>query len=167
MTRTMTRTAVSALALTLAACAGAPETAPSPTAAPTVAPTLGPSVAPTVAPSPDHVDFVVLPPGDRIELSATCRFEGPDGDLILRGDLPGGGAIQLRRGDDGGDIEVSLLPSADADPVATRDAADTTWSEEDGVITGTTTLWLAEGADERMEVEFAIRWDESVPECAS
>lgn len=97
-----------------------------------------------------------------MEIAGSCQFQGPAGP-VLRADLATGGSLQLRKLSEG-ILHVSALPSPEADPVGTRVPSDTTWTEEDGFVSGSSVLWL-DDTENRIVVEFRVRWDDSVPTC--
>jgi hypothetical protein len=75
-----------------------------------------------------------------------------------------GADLQLRRTEDLEVLLVSALPSSDADPVSSRSPSDTSYTEDDGFITGTSRPWL-DDSDNRIDVRFRVLWDDSTPRC--
>ena len=163
----MRRTAITLILLALAACGeGSPTVSEDP-------PTDSPSADSTTATSsatpsqpPDAVEksqFLELPEVGRVKVTNGCQFEGPDG-AVFRADLATGGSLQVRKEEDADVLHVSALPSPEADPVSTRDPSDTSYTEEDGYITGTSRLWL-DDSENRIDVTFRVLWDDSTPQC--
>lgn len=176
------RASLIALLALLPACTGEPASevsSPSPAATPTAtpSPTEEPSPDETTAeePSPeettseepeplgDEAQYVVFPELAEVEVASSCQFEGPNGELILRATLENGGQLQLRKLP-GGFLHASALPTPDADPVGTQVPTDSDWTESGGWLSGTSVMWLA-GTENHIEVEYHVRWDESVPPC--
>jgi hypothetical protein len=164
----MRRAAIILILLALLACGEDPNVSES---SPTEA--LSPEATATAAPSatqsqpPDAVkksQFLELPEVGRVEVTNSCQFEGPDG-TVFRAELATGGALQLRKIDGTDVLLVSALPSPEADPVSTKAPSDTTYTEEDGYIIGTSQLWLDE-SDNKIDVRFRVFWDDSTPQCA-
>jgi hypothetical protein len=85
---------------------------------------------------------------------------------VFRAELATGGALQLRRMEGTDVLHVSALPSPEADPVSTRVPSDTSYTEENGYISGTSQLWL-DDSDNKIDVSFRVRWDDSTPQCPS
>ena len=149
----MTRTMALALLLTLAGCKGQTPAEP-------------PFPEETTITFPDPVDesqYVTLPETGDVEISTSCQLDGPDGP-ILRSELVNGGSMQIVRPDGTEDLEISLLPSPEADPVHTNVPSDTTYTEEGGFLSGTSQLWL-EDTDMGFQIDFRVRWDDSIPTC--
>jgi hypothetical protein len=109
--------------------------------------------------------FLELPEVGRVKVKEGCQFEGPEG-LVFRADLANGGALQLRRIEGTEILHVSALPSPEADPVSTRAPSDTSYSEDDGYITGASQLWL-DDSDNKIDVRFRVHWDDLTPQCPS
>lgn len=155
----MRRAMALAFLVTLAGCGGqqpAPST-PSPASLPTAADE-------TTAPEPvDESQYLTLPETGEVQITTSCELQGPDG-LILRSELANGGSLQIVRPDGTLDLEVSALPSPEADPVHTNVPSDTTYTEEGGFLSGTSQLWL-DDTDMGIQVGFRVRWDDSIPAC--
>lgn len=162
----MRRTTIALILLALMACVeGSPTVSESP---PTVSPSSATPPAPSATPSasPGSVkrsQFLQLPEVGRVKVTDSCQLEGPDGP-VFRADLGRGGALQLRRSEDSEVLLVSALPSPEADPVSSRGPSDTSYTEEDGYLTGTSRLWL-DDSNNRIDVRFRVLWDDSVPSC--
>lgn len=107
--------------------------------------------------------FLELPEVGQVKFTTSCQFEGPDGS-VFRAELATGGALQLRKMEGTEVLHVSALPSPKADPVSTRVPADTSYTEIDGYIVGTSQLWL-DDSDNKIDVRFRVRWDDSTPQC--
>lgn len=121
-----------------------------------------PSPVETTAPV-DQSQYLTLPETGEVQITTSCELQGPDG-LILRSELANGGSLQIVRPDGTVDLEVSALPSPEADPVHTNVPSDTTYTEEGGFLAGTSQLWL-DDTDMGIQVGFRIRWDDSIPSC--
>lgn len=168
----MKRASLVALLALLPACTGEPASevsSPAPTATPTATPSPieepSPDETTSEEPAPlgDEAQYVVFPELAEVEVAASCQFEGPNGELILRATLENGGQLQLRKLP-GGFLHASASPTPDADPVGTQVPADSDWTEDGGWLSGTSVMWLA-GTENRIEVEYHVRWDDSVPPC--
>ena len=164
----MRRTAIILILLALPACedgANVPEA--SPTDPPSPEATATPTPSATQSQPPDVVkksQFLELPEVGRVKVTSSCQFEGPDGP-VFRAELATGGALQLRRIEGTKILHVSALPSPEADPVSTRVPSDTSYTEDDGYITGTSQLWLAD-SENKIDVRFRVLWDDSTPQCS-
>jgi hypothetical protein len=138
-------------------------------ASPTDSPSSeGTAATPSATPSesPDVVEesqFLELPEVGRVKVTNGCQFEGPDG-AVFRADLATGGALQIRKREGTDVLHVSALPSPEADPVSTRAPSDTSYSEDDGYIMGTSRLWL-DDSENKIDVTFRVLWDDSTPQC--
>jgi hypothetical protein len=138
----------------------------SPTDSPSGEGTATPTPSATPSEPPDPVEksqFLELPEVGRVKVTNGCQFEGPDG-AVFRADLATGGALQVRKREGTDVLHVSALPSPEADPVSTRAPSDTSYTEDDGYITGTSRLWL-DDSQNKIDVTFRVLWDNSTPEC--
>jgi len=149
------------LLVLVAACQQRPGAVQSPPAGPS--PTAATSPTEEPEPEPDEASYVVFPEIGEIEVAAACQLQGPDGP-VYRAELENGGSLQLRKLPDGV-LHASAQPSPEADPVGTNVPSDTSFTDDGGWLSGTSLMWLPE-SDLYISVEYHVRWDDSIPECA-
>jgi len=163
----MRRTAIILILGALVACEEGPNVSESsPSNPPSSEATASATPSATQSQPPDVVkrsQFLELPEVGRVKVTNGCQFEGPDG-TVFRADLATGGALQLRKREGTEVLHVSALPSPEADPVSTRVPPDTSYTEDDGYIMGTSQLWL-DDSDNKIDVTFRVLWDDSTPQC--
>ena len=164
----MRRTVLTLILLALMACGeSSPITSEaSPTGSPSGEGTSTATPSATPSQPPDDVEksqFLELPEVGRVKVTNGCQFEGPDG-AVFRADLSTGGALQVRKVEGTDVLHVSALPSPEADPVSTRAPSDTSYTEDDGYIVGTSRLWL-DDSENKIDVTFRVLWDDSTPQC--
>lgn len=118
------------------------------------------------SPSPTEIEetspseeFVILPESGKLPISNSCI--DIDGDY--RGSLPDGGLLLLR-GMDGDRVSVQLLPSADADLLATDPADDLGITTEGDYVVGEPTVYTEDGSNS-LTFEFAALWGVDTPAC--
>ena len=106
---------------------------------------------PTTTPETSPDEYITIEGGEEFAITESCV----DTNGQYTGTLPEGGLFILRDGIEPAGRFVDFLPSQDADPLSSKEAEDTTVSNEDGFVTGTTTVYTEDGANS-LELEFGI-----------
>jgi hypothetical protein len=115
-----------------------------------------PTGAQETSPAEPQEEYVIIEGGEEFAITESCV----DTNGQYTGNLPEGGLFILREGIDPEGRFVDFLPSQDADPLSSKEAEDTTVSNEGGFVTGTTTVYTEDGANS-LSLEFGIVRDTS------
>ena len=103
------------------------------------------------SPAEPREEFVAIEGGDEFTITDSCV--DTSGQYV--GNLPEGGLFILREGIKPEGNFVDFLPTQDADPLSSKKPGDTTTTNEDGFVTGTSTVYTEDGANS-VELEFGI-----------
>ena len=109
---------------------------------------------------PAQQDEILIVDGEQMPILESCV----DNSGQYTGNLADGGIFILRGGNGPDESFVDFLPSANADPLSSKEPEDTVVASEGSFVTGTSTVYTEDGANS-LELEFGIIIEDAEGNC--